>query len=327
MEVKDTQRPLAVEVRELVRVFESRKRFRKPASETTALDGITLSIPLGEVHGLLGPNGAGKTTLVKILSTVLLPTSGSAQVLGMDVVSHAREVRPLIGLVFGGERGLYPRITGRQNLCYWAALYRMPKVDAKRRTDALLERVGLAERADDRVETYSRGMKQRLHLARGLIGDPKVLFLDEPTTGMDPLAALDFRALVRELNREGRTILLTTHDMAEAESVCERVTLIDRGRVIATESPRTLARWISRFERVDVQGASQQVLSDIELLPGVSKVIRDDAGTARIETSADDATAEVMKRLVESGVTSVRTSLPSLEEVYVSLIGDRGLTL
>ncbi|HWC14861.1 MAG TPA: ABC transporter ATP-binding protein [Actinomycetota bacterium] len=327
MEVSDSHPPLAVEVHDLVRVFESAKRFRKPASQTTALDGITLSIPLGEVHGLLGPNGAGKTTLVKILSTVLLPTSGTAEVLGINVASEAREVRPLIGLVFGGERGLYPRITGRQNLRYWAALYRMPKVDAKRRTDVLLERVGLAERADDRVETYSRGMKQRLHLARGLIGDPKVLFLDEPTTGMDPLAALDFRALVRELNREGRTILLTTHDMAEAESVCERVTLIDRGRVIATESPRTLARWISRFERVDVQGADHQILSEIELLPGVSKVLRDGSGTARIETSSDDATAEVMKRLVESGVTSVRTSLPSLEEVYVRLIGDRGLVL
>jgi ABC-2 type transport system ATP-binding protein len=317
----------AISVRQLVRVFETRKRFRTPASEVTALDGISLEIPLGEVHGLLGPNGAGKTTLVKILSTVLLPTSGTAQVLGLSVTSQAREVRPLIGLVFGGERGLYPRITGRQNLRYWAALYGLTDVNAKKKTDALLERLGLAERADDRVETYSRGMKQRLHLARGLVGDPKVLFFDEPTTGMDPLAALDFRVLIRELNQEGRTILLTTHDMAEAESVCDRVTLIDHGRILATESPRTLATLITRFERVDVQGASTELLDAIELLPGVSKVVREEAGSARIETDADSATGEVMKRLVEAGVTSVRTSLPSLEEVYVHLVGDRGLTL
>lgn len=317
----------ALSVRQLVRVFETRKRFRTPASEVTALDGISLEIPPGEVHGLLGPNGAGKTTLVKILSTVLLPTSGTAEVLGLSVTSKAREVRPLIGLVFGGERGLYPRITGRQNLRYWAALYGLADVNAKKKTDALLERLGLAERADDRVETYSRGMKQRLHLARGLVGDPKVLFFDEPTTGMDPLAALDFRVLIRELNQEGRTILLTTHDMAEAESVCDRVTLIDHGRILATESPRTLATLITRFERVDVQGASTELLDAIELLPGVSKVVREEAGSARIETDADSATGEVMKHLVEAGVTSVRTSLPSLEEVYVHLVGDRGLTL
>jgi ABC-2 type transport system ATP-binding protein len=236
-------------------------------------------------------------------------------------------VRPLIGLVFGGERGLYPRITGRQNLRYFAALYKMSDIDAKKRTDALLERLGLQERADDRVESYSRGMKQRLHLARGLVGDPKVLFLDEPTTGMDPLAALDFRNLIRELNDEGRTIFLTTHDMTEAESVCERVTLIDRGQVLATESPRTLATWITRFERIDVQSAGQDVLNTVERLPGVSKLIRRDDGSARIETSTKDAMGEVMRLLVESGVTSISTSLPSLEEVYVSLVGDRGLTL
>src|SRR5436189_1793843 len=171
---------LAVEVRDIGRVYTTRRRIT-----VTALDGVSLSIPSGEVHGLLGPNGAGKTTLVKILSTVLLPTSGRASVCGHDVVGDTKAVRPLIGIVFGGERGLYTRLTARQNLEYWGALYRLSGREIKRRSVALLERMGLTDRADQRVEEFSRGMKQRLHLARGLMGDAKVLFLDEPTTGMD----------------------------------------------------------------------------------------------------------------------------------------------
>jgi ABC-2 type transport system ATP-binding protein len=309
----------AVVVNEIRRVFTPRKR-----DPVDALDGVSLTIPVGEVHGLLGPNGAGKTTLVKILSTVLLPTSGSAAVLGHDVVAEARAVRPQIGIVFGGERGLYWRLTGRQNLEYWGALYKLSRPEIRERTGLLLERVGITDRADERVETYSRGMKQRLHLARGLIGDAKVLFLDEPTTGMDPLAAREFRALIGELRGEGRTILLATHDMAEAEALCDRVTLIDRGSILATESPRTLGRVISRFQRIDVEGARDDVVEQIAALAGVASVAPADTGI-RIEVAEEGVTADVLKLLVDSGVTSVRTSMPSLEEVYVQLIGDRGL--
>src|SRR5438067_4102861 len=255
----------AVDVREITRVFTPRRR-----APVTALDGVSLSIPSGEVHGLLGPNGAGKTTLVKILSTVLLPTSGRASVCGHDVVGDTKAVRPLIGIVFGGERGLYTRLTARQNLEYWGALYRLPAREVKERAAALLSRVGLDERADQRVEEFSRGMKQRLHLARGLVGDAKVLFLDEPTTGMDPLAAREFRRLVVELKGEGRTILLTTHDMVEAELVCDRVSLIDHGRILATETPRSLGTLISRFQRIDVEGAPASLLGELGELPGVA---------------------------------------------------------
>ena len=309
----------AVVVEEIRRVLTPRKR-----DPVTALDGVSLTIPAGEVHGLLGPNGAGKTTLVKILSTVLLPTDGRASVLGHDVVADARAVRPQIGIVFGGERGLYWRLSGRQNLEYWGALYKLSRGEIRERTERLLERVGIAERADERVETYSRGMKQRLHLARGLIGDAKVLFLDEPTTGMDPLAAREFRALIGELRGEGRTILLATHDMAEAETLCDRVTLIDRGAILATESPRTLGRVISRFQRIDVEGAPDALVTRIAALPGVASVVPADLGV-RIEVAEEGVTADVLKLLVAGGVTSVRTSMPSLEEVYVHLIGDRGL--
>ena len=310
-----------MEVEGVGRIFEPRK---KPP--VVALDDVSLTIPAGEIHGLLGPNGAGKTTLVKILSTVLLPTSGSARVLGHDVVEETRAVRPLIGIVFGGERGLYWRLTGRQNLEYWGALYRLSARETKAHAQRLIERVGLAERADERVETYSRGMKQRLHLARGLVGDATVLFLDEPTTGMDPLAAREFRTLIAELRGEGRTILLATHDMVEAETVCDRVTLIDRGKLVATESPRTLGRVISRFQRIDVEGIDAEMLEEVRGLRGVSSVVEADGG-ARIEIDEEGATQVVLGRLVAAGATSVRTSLPSLEEVYVQLIGDRGLEL
>ena len=305
-----------------MRVFEPRR-----APRVVALDGVSLQIPVGEIHGLLGPNGAGKTTLVKILSTVLLPSSGHAKVLGHDVVTQTNAVRPLIGIVFGGERGLYWRLTGRQNLEYWAALYKLSTRDGRRRTQELLERVGLTDKADERVENYSRGMKQRLHLARGLIGDGRVLFLDEPTTGMDPLAAREFRRLIRELNAEGRTILLTTHDMVEAEIVCDRVTLIDRGTVVATETPRTLGALILRFHRVEAEGADQRVLKTIEALPGVHSITALHDGVARIEVSEEGATRDVLRLLVAAGVTSVKTSLPTLEEVYVHLVGERGLEI
>jgi ABC-2 type transport system ATP-binding protein len=312
----------AVDVQGIRRVFTPRKR-----DPVVALAGVSLTIPLGEVHGLLGPNGAGKTTLVKILSTVLLPTDGRALVCGHDVVTDTRSVRPLIGIVFGGERGLYTRLSARKNLEYWGALYRLSGAEIRSRSEALLERVGLTERADQRVEEFSRGMKQRLHLARGLMGDAKVLFLDEPTTGMDPLAAREFRTLIGELKGEGRTILLTTHDMVEAETVCDRVTLIDRGRILATETPRSLGSLISRFQRIDVEDAPADVVAEIELLDGVSSISTQPDGSIRIEVNEEGATAVVLRVLVDAGVTSVKTSLPGLEEVYVQMIGERGLVV
>ncbi|MBD0330775.1 MAG: ABC transporter ATP-binding protein, partial [Thermoleophilia bacterium] len=205
--------------------------------------------------------------------------------------------------------------------------YKLPPRVVKQRTAELLARVGLSDRADQRVEQYSRGMRQRLHLARGLIGDASVLFLDEPTTGMDPLAAREFRRLIGDLKHEGRTILLTTHDMVEAETVCDRVTLIDRGKVVATETPRSLGTLISRFQRIDVEGAEPQLLDLVASLPGVGSVTPRADGGARIEVNEEGATREVLRHLVEGGVISVKTSLPSLEEVYVHVIGERGLEI
>ncbi|MFI1885943.1 ABC transporter ATP-binding protein [Streptomyces jumonjinensis] len=328
-----------IEVTGLGRVFVKRGRKAKRVkqgdptaqdSRIVALGSVSLSVPEGETHGVLGPNGAGKTTLVKILSTMLLPTSGRALVAGHDVATEADQVRRRIGIVFGGDHGLYTRITARQNLAFWATMYRVDARVVKRRSQELLERVGLIDRADEPVEGFSRGMRQRLHLARGLIGDPAVLFLDEPTMGMDPLATRDFRYLVHELKAEGRTILITTHDMSEAEALCDRVSLVDRGTVIVTEPTATIGRMLSGHDRIDVTLREDQahLLAELVDLPQVERVDKlPEPGSVRIHTTSHDANPVVLRWLLNEGVDALRTGRPTLEEVYVHLVGNRGLVV
>ncbi|MFE9422563.1 ATP-binding cassette domain-containing protein [Kitasatospora sp. NPDC006697] len=317
-----TNTPAMVEVRDLRRTFP-----RAGEGPRVALAGLDLAVPEGEVHGLLGPNGAGKTTLCRILSTVLLPTSGTARVAGLDVVADTAGVRRTVGIVFGGERGLYNRLTARQNLLYWSSLFHLRGSVAKPRVQRLLERTGLADRADERVETFSRGMKQRLHLARGLVNDPRVVILDEPTVGMDPVAAHEFRALVGELRADGRTLLLTTHDMAEAEAVCDRVSLVDGGRLLGTEQPSTIGRWMAAHERITAAEVPAAVAAGVRGLPGVGAVTHGPDGRLVVETDAEGAAAVVLRHLLDQGVTSLSTGRPSLEDVYLSVIGKRGLTV
>ncbi|MGW7547280.1 ABC transporter ATP-binding protein [Streptomyces sp. NPDC054770] len=315
----------AVDVLGLRRHFPSSSRGGR-TTPRTALDGIDLTVGPGEVHALLGPNGAGKTTLCKILATVLVPSAGTARVLGHDVVTELTAVRPLIGCVFGGDRGLYGRLSARRNLLYWGALYGVPGRELRGRAAGLLDRFGLSGHADERVETFSRGMKQRLHLARGLMHNPRVLLLDEPTTGMDPVSARGFRTLIGELRGEGRSVLLTTHDMAEAETVCDRATLIDGGRILHTATPRELGALLSRHERIEANGVPARLAAALRTRPDVTSV-RDGAdGTGTlIEVTDREALAPVLRLLLDAGVTELATARPGLEEVYLRLIGDRGM--
>jgi ABC-2 type transport system ATP-binding protein len=317
-----TDTTAAVEVIDLRRTYPARGR-----KEQVALDSVSLRIPYGQIHGVLGPNGAGKTTLCKILSTVLLPTSGRALVCGLDVAARTTAARRKIGVVFGGDRGLYTRLTAQQNLHYWAALCNQPRRVARRRSQELLERVGLADRARTRVETFSRGMRQRLHLARGLIADPEVLFLDEPTVGMDPVAAHAFREVILGLKEEGRTVLLTTHDMAEAEAVCDQVTLIADGRLLATEDPRTIGSWITTYERIEAVGVSEAVADRIRELPGLANVHLDPHGLCQVELGADDSADTVIRAFLDEGITQISTHRPSLQDVYLHVFGDRQLEI
>src|SRR5213593_2787222 len=252
----------AVETKDLVKAFERGRRTiwqrlrREPDKRDRfrAVDGIDLRVETGEIFGLLGPNGAGKTTTMKMLATLLIPTRGTISVLGIDVLARPREVRARLGAMLSGERSLYWKLTARENLEYFAALYHVPPHETRARIDDALTSVKLLDRADDYVERYSTGMRQRLALARALLPDPPLVILDEPTVGLDPQAARDLRDRVRELKRQGRTVLLTTHYMEEADQLCDRVAIIDHGKIVALDTPAALKRTIRAEEvvRLDI---------------------------------------------------------------------------
>ena len=227
-----------VETSELRRSYRTRTGIvRRETKQVDAVRGVSFGIERGELFGLLGPNGAGKTTTIKMLITLLIPTSGTASVLGHDVVAAPREVRRHIGYVFGGDRGLYERLNAYDNLRYFAELYGVPPREQRARIGALVELVGLTGREKERVEGFSRGMRQRLHIARGLLHDPEVLFLDEPTIGIDPVGARELRATIATLREQGKTILLTTHYMFEADELCDRIAVIRDGSLVAEGTP------------------------------------------------------------------------------------------
>src|SRR5213596_907358 len=235
-----------VEALDLHRTYKTHPcTIRRRVKEIEAVRGVSFAIQQGELFGLLGPNGAGKTTTIKMLITLLLPTSGEARVLGLDVVDQAREVRKRIGYVFGGDRGLYERLSAYDNLRYFAELYGVDGREQRPRIDEVLELVGLKGREQERVEGYSRGMRQRLHIARGILHDPEVVFLDEPTIGVDPVGARELRAMIAGLVDAGKTVLLTTHYMFEADSLCDRIAVIANGRIVAEGTPAELKANVS----------------------------------------------------------------------------------
>src|SRR5215216_6718130 len=261
-----------VEAHDLHRTYRtSTGTLRRKWKDVEAVRGVTFGIERGELFGLLGPNGAGKTTTIKMLITLLLPTSGTARVLGYDVVKDPREVRKRIGYVFGGERGVYERLSGYDNLRYFAELYGVPPKEIRPRIDYLLELVGLKGREQERAEGYSRGMKQRLHIARGLLHDPPVVFLDEPTIGLDPIGARELRATIASLAEAGKTILLTTHYMFEADALCDRIAVIARGEIVAQGTPADLKRDVAQGTVVEVEtfGVPEPVLEKLRSLPFV----------------------------------------------------------
>ena len=319
----------AIEARRLRKTYRTtRGVFRRERVDQVALRGVDLAIERGELFGLLGPNGAGKTTMVKIFTTLLLPTSGAAVVLGLDAVRDQWALRRRIGFVFGGERGLYWRLSGLDNLRYFADLYRIPPEVSRRRIPELLERLGLAGRERDRVELYSRGMKQRLHLARGLLNDPEVLFLDEPTIGLDPVGARELRVIVRELADAGKTIFLTTHYMFEADAICDRIAVIKGGEIVAEGTPSSIKTVVQDQGVVEfeVVGMPADRLAGLRTLPGVTSVAVADHELAQVVTIHCARPADVMTQLglVLDGMTMEKVSSrePTLEDAYVQLIGD-----
>ncbi len=318
----------AIEISHLRRVFKSKiGTFKRTTKEVVAVDDISFDLGQGELFGLLGPNGAGKTTTVKMLTTLLIPTSGTATILGFDVVKKAFEVRKHIGFIFGGERGLYWRLSGIDNLRYFASLYHLDPDETKKRIPYLLEVVGLKDRGNEKVQGYSRGMMQRLHVARTLLHNPEVLFLDEPTIGLDPVGAREFRQVIRDLQSENKTILLTTHYMFEADQLCQRVAVINQGRIIALDSPAGLKQHVQDLSVIEVEtfGAPEDVLAGLRALPFVESLSVEDHDQRQMlliqSPRGAEAVPDVMNALNGLRVGRVVVREPTLEDAYVRLVG------
>ncbi len=328
----------AVETTDLTRTYKAGKRRQLRAAgdqsprELVALDGVSLQIQTGELFGLLGPNGAGKTTLIKILTTLLTPTSGSARVDGFDVVTRAGAVRQRINMVSGGESCGYGLLTVRENLWLFTQLYGVPRALARRRIDALLEVVGLTERADTKISQLSTGLRQKMNFCRGFITDPRILFLDEPTLGLDVNAARVVRTFVRQWlgERPGRTLLLTTHYMTEADELCDRVAIIDRGRVLACDRPEALKRHIQRHTIFEISLApGADGWAGVERVPGVhscTATLGPEAVALKVALEREAVIGGVVQALVGAGghILTLRKVEPTLEDVFVELVG-RGL--
>jgi len=321
----------AIHARGVTRVYKA-----KP-DPVTALGGVDLDVQSGEYFGLLGPNGAGKTTLIKILTTLLLPTAGTAKVAGFDVVTETAKIRRVINMVSGGEQSGYGLLTTREQLWMFSQFYGLANRQGWRKVDELIEITGLTGQKNQKVRTLSTGQRQKLNFARGLLNDPWIFFLDEPTLGLDVSAARAVRELIRDWKQAvpGRTILLTSHYMAEVEELCNRLAIVDHGRILAIGTPDELKR------RVQAESVFELELDQLERgtaaltpLPGVLSAVvptladgdrGDDRQTVMVKLAlADDAAlGGVVSALAGLGasIVSLKKSEPSLEDVFVELVG------
>jgi len=302
------------------------KSLVKKYGAQTAVQAISFAIRQGEIFGLLGPNGAGKTTTISMLSCLLSPTSGNATVAGFDLIKQTREVKKRIGLV-PQDLALYPTLSARDNLNFFGRVYGLNGKALRARVDWTLDLVGLAERAQDRVETFSGGMKRRINIAAGLLHQPDILFLDEPTVGVDPQSRNHIFENVERLNREGLTILYTTHYMEEAERLCHRVAIVDQGQIIALDSPQALIESISggMIHLGLVNGKTDALVERARNLPTIKEIRRID-GKLEIQTQrAQQALIDVLEiaNQLDAKVTSLQVFEPNLETVFLRLTGKR----
>lgn len=324
----------AVEVRNVRKTFTTRKKkFLRTIEkkEFTAVDGVSFDIYKGEIFGLLGPNGAGKTTTIKMITGLLRPTSGSVLVMKKDVDKKPMEALKNIGTVLAGDRSIYWKLTARENLEYFAALYGYSKKEAAKRTQEVLDRLGLSEKADELVEKYSTGMKQKVALGKALIPNAPVVLLDEPTLGLDPQSALNLREIILDIKKEGRTVLLTTHYMEEADFLSDRIAIIDGGKIIALDTPQNLKDGLNEIKSVkfQVESTTEKLISELESLQSVKNVICDYNSEDRNYTLTIHHTdgETIMQNILDvisknkCRVISVNVLEPSLEDVFISLTG------
>ncbi|TLZ77408.1 MAG: ATP-binding cassette domain-containing protein [Methanobacteriota archaeon] len=333
----------AVETRDLTRVFSGKKKRwwrRKPTPDeeeslgpVTALDGVSLQIREGELFGLLGPNGAGKTTLIKILATLLLPTSGQALVAGHDVTKDPFPIRQRINMVSGGETSGYGLLTARENIWMFSQFYGVPSKVSKARIDELMHIFGLWDKRDAKVRMLSTGQRQKMNMIRGFVTGPDILFLDEPTLGLDVNAARVIREYVMNWVRgqAGKTVLLTSHYMAEADQMCDRIAIIDKGRILACDTPANLKRMIRTETTFQLEVDTIRDTTSFMGLQGVKNFShKDDISKNRSHLTFiledEGPVAEILSSITSQGakVHSLQKSEPTLEDVFISMVG-RGL--
>lgn len=328
----------AIEVNNLRKEFEIKKkngpfwkRKNKEKKVFVAVDNVSFNVKKGEIFGFLGPNGAGKTTTIKMISTLLRPTSGSILINGKDVIENPIAALTNIGTVLAGERSTYWKLTGRENLEYFAAMNGITGKEAKERADYLLKRFNLDKRGDETVEKYSTGMKQRVALAKALITEPEILILDEPTSGLDPQSARNLREIILEIKEEGRTIFLTTHYMEEADELSDRIGIIDRGKIIALDSPENLKRDLNKTNVVilEVNNWDETISKEVKNIPFVENVnskFNEDIESWEIKIHIANGT-DTISTLISSisssniNITHFRVEEPTLEDVFISLTG------
>lgn len=320
----------AVNLRKVFVTKDKRGSFRSRKKEVVAVNKLDLEIRPGEIVGLLGINGAGKTTTIKMLSTLLLPTAGNIMIDGTDAVKEPMKIKKQINMIAGGERMLYWRLTARENLSYFGSLYGLSGRVLAEQINTLLKAVDLEAAADTPVERYSKGMKQRLQIARGLINDPSYLFLDEPTLGLDAPIAKHLREHIRNLAvKEGKGILLTSHYLSEVETLCERVYIIDQGELVLHDTPERIIKKVALGETLSLWVSELSVIAQEELrqmlLPwGASLTVLEQSDGIELRVrSTGEIMAQVLKFLFEHGVVPQRLEVekPRLEDAILKLAG------
>jgi len=323
-----------VEVQSLSKVFETKEGplFRKVPRSLVAVDGISFSVSKGEIFGLLGPNGAGKTTTIKMLCTLITPSSGDGFVNEYSITKDQQKVRENLGVMLTGERTLYWKLTGLENLEYFAALYHMEQSYASKRIKELLDLVGLTEREGTLVENYSTGMRIRLSFAKALLNEAPVLLFDEPTASLDPQSSRLIRDIIRGLKEKGHAIILTTHNMEEADLLSDRVAIIDHGKIVLLGPPEELKEKVKRNDIIEIEARniSGRAAEDLETFSEISKVAvtsadpSDEKGLLRIHA---DKGKEVLPKILEflvrkqTTITKVTFIEPTLEDVFIAETG------
>ncbi|MEM2889074.1 MAG: ABC transporter ATP-binding protein [Candidatus Bathyarchaeia archaeon] len=321
----------AVETFQLTKTFESKEKGQKRV--VRAVDQVDIKVKKGEFFGLLGPNGAGKTTLIKILCTIILPDQGTAKINGYDILKQPYEARNSFGWFHGetGGRSLYWRLNAEDNLRFYAYLQNVPKDIAEKRIDALLEFFDLSEDRKKLVKEYSTGMKVRVMLARALLHNPPILFMDEPTIGLDTISAVDTRKLLQALNTQlGKTIIFTSHNMFEVEQLCDRVAIMRKGKIIADSSPSQLREMLRDIRAVEVEVKEssdlQKIAEKLANTPAVKKILEttNNAHTHIIRLQVEneyEAIPEIAEKIKSLGikVSAIRQSEPSFEDIFVKL--------